>query len=150
LSENVLRLIPTDPHFVPDDASAQRAKDQFAQFVPGADEVTETRSEDIQFVDPGANLERISCPRCGQDLAIEWWQERMDAASATRFIALAVTTPCCGANVSLNDLNYEWPAGFARFVLEALNPGVADLAPTEVATIAEIVGAPLRRIWARY
>ncbi len=74
----------------------------------------------------------------------------MDDAFKVRFTALAVTTPCCGANVSLNDLNYEWPAGFARFVLEAMNPGVGDLATAEIAALAEIVGSPLRRIWAHY
>ena len=150
MSDNVLRLIPTDPQFVPDDASAERARDHLAELAPNADEVTQNMSEETQFVDPGANLERISCPRCGQNLPMEWWQDRMDDAFKARFTVLAVTTPCCGADVSLNDLNYEWPAGFARFVLEAMNPGVADLATAEIATLAEIVGSPLRRIWAHY
>jgi hypothetical protein len=150
VSDNVLRLIPTNPQYVPETASAELARKQLAELVPDADEVTQTTSGDLQFVDPGANLERISCPMCGQDLPMEWWREQMDEAFKARFATLAVTAPCCRANVSLNDLNYEWPAGFARFVLEAMNPGVADLAAAEIATIAEIVGSPLRLIWAHY
>jgi hypothetical protein len=60
------------------------------------------------------------------------------------------TVACCGALVSLNDLIYEWPAGFARFVLEAMNPNVRDIADDELASLAAILGTPLRKIWARY
>lgn len=56
--------------------------------------------------------------------------------------------PCCGVTVSLNDLDYLSPAGFARFVLEAMNPNVADAEPAWVAEIAEIAGTPLKTIWA--
>jgi hypothetical protein len=59
-------------------------------------------------------------------------------------------TPCCGSRVSLNDLRYEWPAGFARLVLEAWNPNVTRLDEEEVSKLEEVLGAPLRIIWTRY
>jgi hypothetical protein len=150
VSDNRLRLVPIDPEFVPDNPSAARARDHLAALVPDADQVTQSTAAEVQFVDPGANLEQILCPRCGQEIAVEWWQHRMDDAYGTHNTILIVTTPCCGATVSLNDLNYEWPAGFARFVLEAANPGVAELPREEVAKLGEIVGSPLRVIWAHY
>lgn len=150
MSDNLLRFIPVDPDFMPDESSAERARASFAAMVPAADEVTATRSENVQFVDAGANFERVSCPRCGKALTIEWWQDRMDEAFSHNFAMLAVTSPCCGMNISLNDLNYDWPAGFARFVLEARNPNVTDLRAEDVARLAEIVGSPLRRVWTHY
>ena len=150
MSDNLLRFIPTDPEFVPQQASAERALGHLVAVVPAAEEVTQATSENVQFVDPGANFERVSCPQCGQELSIEWWQDRMDEAFTDNFATLSITTPCCGTTVSLNDLKYEWPAGFARFVLEARNPGVADLTSEDVATLSDIVGSPLRRIWAHY
>jgi hypothetical protein len=37
---------------------------------------------------------------------------------------LDASMPCCGGSTSLNALRFDWPAGFARFVLEARNAGV--------------------------
>jgi hypothetical protein len=47
----------------------------------------------------------------------------MDASYRSAFEDLAVRTPCCHTDTTLNELDYDWPAGFARFVLEARNPG---------------------------
>src|SRR5438093_1118722 len=54
---------------------------------------------------------------------------------------------------TLNDLRYVWPAGFARFVLQARNPGLQgamDLPAVDRAALEAIVGCRLRTIWARY
>jgi len=51
------------------------------------------------------------------------------------------------ALVSLNDLHYIWPAGFGRFVIEALNPGVRDLQPAEDDQLRQTLGCDLRKIW---
>jgi hypothetical protein len=64
-----------------------------------------------------------------------------------QFIDLAITTPCCGASVSLNDLRYVWPAGFGRFVLKAMNPNIPDLQYDEEAQLRTILGCNLRKIW---
>lgn len=80
----------------------------------------------------------------------EWWSEQFDEAEATGFSRLDVSVPCCGATVSLNGLGYELPAGFARFVLEAMNPNVKDLPETALADLSAALGTPLRKIWAHY
>jgi hypothetical protein len=63
---------------------------------------------------------------------------------------LDVTVPCCGSTVSLNDLDYDWPAGFARFVVEARNPRVGNLSDAEMRELELIVRTRLRPIRARY
>ena len=61
--------------------------------------------------------------------------------------------PCCGASVSLNDLRFDAPAGFARFSLEVWNPDYelehfGELPADIPARLAEILGTPVRHIWA--
>ncbi len=74
----------------------------------------------------------------------------MTTAHETAFGALGVTTPCCTSQTTLNDLVYDWPAGFARFVLEARNPGVAGLlSPADQAILEAALGCPVRQVLAR-
>ena len=150
MSDNFLRLIPTDPEYTPDAQAADEARAYLATLVPDADEVKAAMTSEVTFIDQGTNLERISCPRCGAELDESWWADEVERASNTAFTQLDVTTPCCAARVSLNDLDYEWPAGFARFVLEAMNPQVRDLDESATARLATMLGTPLRRIWAHY
>ena len=128
----------------------KRAREYLARVVPDADEVTATVTDDVAFIDQGANFEGVWCPVCRCQLDLSWWQEEMDAACETSFATLDVRTPCCGASTSLNDLRYDLPAGFARMVLEAMNPGVRDIEERDAAAISSILGTPLRRIWAHY
>ena len=51
----------------------------------------------------------------------------MDRAYRSGFRQLAVILPCCGRSCSLNDSIYDWPMGFARYILEAEDPGISRL-----------------------
>src|SRR5947208_3304096 len=124
----------------------ERARDLLARMVPDAEEVTATLHADPIFVDAGGNSERIGCPFCDADIEDTWWRNSMDAAYRSAFRHLETTTPCCGNDVSLNDLRYEWPAGFARLVLEAWNPRVTRLDGDELSELEEALGASLRTI----
>ena len=64
------------------------------------------------------------------------------------FATLTVTVPCCGGQVSLNDLRYDWPCGFARFELEAWNPNRDRLTADELAQLAAALGCEVRQILA--
>lgn len=55
--------------------------------------------------------------------------------------------PCCAAKVTLNDLKYDWPQGFARFSLEAMNPDIPGLTPVQLTEFESILGCPLRKIF---
>jgi hypothetical protein len=73
----------------------------------------------------------------------------MDSAYRNQFRCLRVTTPCCDAVSSLNDVIYDWPAGFARYVLEAVNP-TNDISVTQLARLAQVLSCSLRKNWAQY
>ncbi len=71
----------------------------------------------------------------------------MDAASSSDFENLITEVPCCRATVSLNDLDYEWPMGFARFVIEICNP-CRELTVDEMHYIEELIGCKIKYIQA--
>jgi hypothetical protein len=74
----------------------------------------------------------------------------MKQASEDRFTNLAVTTPCCGAETSLNDLGYDWPAGFAQVELSVLSPQRGWLEDAELAEVEAELGHPLKQVMAHY
>jgi hypothetical protein len=146
MSDNWLQFIPTDPEFQPSTDSAETARRLLASFVPEADEVNAEFKPYLEFFHPGGNWSGVKCPACATDLEA-WWNDAMATASETAFRDLSVTTPCCGAVTSLNDLTYVWPAGFARFVLEAMNPNVENLTLAQEEQLAKRLGGRLRKIW---
>jgi hypothetical protein len=150
MSDDYLRLIPTDPDRRPEAEAAERAAAVLAGLFPGADGVEAELYDEVTFVDPGENFERVSCPACQVELDMEWWSEAMGQAGDAGFTDLAVTAPCCGTATSLNDLVYDWPAGFARAALSVLNPGRGWLDETELNQVADAMGHPLRQVMAHY
>lgn len=148
MSDHRLRLIPTEPAFVPTDAAARDALHILTSHVKEADGVRTTTQPHVIFVDCGSNLERIACPRCSADLSSSWWVAAVNEAYQSRFADLHCGLPCCGLTMSLNDLTYECPVGFARFVLEVVNPGVLHLLDEAIAQLEATLGCDLRAIWA--
>jgi len=75
----------------------------------------------------------------------------MDKAFASQFVELAITMPCCALATNLNALNYLPPAGFARFSLSAMNPGVGGvLSVDDLSILEKATGCKLRQVYARY
>jgi hypothetical protein len=149
MSDDVLKIIPTDPYFVPGKEAIQEAKTAFSKIILKADEINISIEENVVFVDQGENFERVLCSFCGYKLD-EWWNEEMGKASENHFLDLKVLVPCCKKNTTLNDLRYEWPAGFARFIMEAINPYVNDIEESDIKTLESILGVHLRTIKAHY
>jgi hypothetical protein len=123
MSENVLRLIPAEPTFVPAEQARQQVFDLLDAVAPHGTEVTMRVTDEVEFVDQGQLFDHVSCPACGARYADSatshgWWHEAMDKAYEERFRNLLVTMPCCGERTSLDKLNYITPAGFARFVVQ--------------------------------
>lgn len=146
MSDNWLQLVPTDPLFRPRREQAQSARELLASFVPGADEVSAEAKDRIEFVDPGSNLSGVECPACGVD-AEGWWGEAMDSAHANEFRNLQCVAGCCGAEVSLNELRYVWPAAFGSFVLSAMNPRIEGLSADQKEQLEQQLGCTLRLVW---
>jgi hypothetical protein len=149
MSVDYLRFIPTDPTYDPPLLKDWQAEQLLAAFVPKATEITSHRYERIQFVDGGSNWEAIHCPECGAILEDDAWKVLVDQASVTHFVNLSFAMPCCGTISSLNDLHYEWPIGFARFVLQARNPN-GHIDGEQLRLLEEVLGCHLRTIWAHY
>ena len=101
----MLRIIPTDPFWLPSPAAFDAVGSALR------------RHPSIAFIDPGAPFTAIGCPACGAAITERWWRERMEAgydAEREAYEVLTVAPPCCERLVSLNDLAYDPPAGFAR------------------------------------
>jgi hypothetical protein len=159
VSDNWIRVIPTDPEWLPDRQQRADALAELSRLVPAAEEIEEIDHGGVQFIDQGGNFERVSCPRCGEVLSRvlpgpgdddgDWLRATFDGVFDEErggFGALEVDTPCCGALVSLNDLVWDWPAGFARFELSAMNPGRGWLSADELARIERALGHSVRQI----
>lgn len=149
MSDAYLRLIPSSPDFVPDINLIDRAILLLREGFPGPGKIHFEISDSLRFIDQGENWEQVMCPCCNATLDLEWWQKAMDDAYKTEFQNLGVKVPCCGRDTSLNDLTYDWPAGFARFSIEISNPG-AEVADLLIHQIETILGTSLRKIWAYY
>jgi hypothetical protein len=167
MSEYVLSLIPEDPSYVPPAEAQSQALEAFHAFLTKKKpfqvkasarwdepkvEIELDVSEDIQFVDQGENFESVSCPACDTEIDTKSWGEWMGKSSESNFVDRSVTMPCCGCETELNALRYDWPAGFARFVLRAVDPDIKDgMLPAEkLSALEEVLGCKLRQIWTHY
>ncbi len=150
MSDTLLRLIPEQPQFEPSDAAGEMAVRALKALIPTAAAVNAHRFQEIRFVDQGSNFERILCPHCRQEITGHWsvW---MDECSKSRFTQRKVVVPCCQRESDLNDLVYEWPAGFARFVLEVENPDPSEWLPDPAQkSLESILGCGVRQILTHY
>lgn len=150
MSENVLQLIPQQPAYVPDEKAVLLAKQFLKSRLSETDEIYAEVSNEIRFIDAGANFGSVSCPVCGAEISDEWWSAAMDEAHKSQFINLDVVVPCCSSKANLNHLNYNFPQGFARFVLSAKNPGIPEFDEQSRDELERIVGCKLRVIWTHY
>ena len=149
MTTHVLKLIPTDPWLIPPEPQWSVAAARFYQFAPHAETIETSSSATIQFVDPGGNFERVRCPACATDIT-DWWTTAMDAAGQSNFADLSISVPCCAITTTLNELQYEWPAGFARFTLAARNPNLEHgLSVEALDELQEILGYRLRQVFVR-
>jgi hypothetical protein len=114
---------------------------------PDAEEIEVKVSETVEFFDCGANFQRVLCPACRSEIPAAWWPARMDEDYSDGFKLAPCPAPCCGALVTLHQLVYDWPQGFGRFSLEAMNPNIEQLHEQHQAELEEILGTKLRVIY---
>lgn len=151
MSDSFLRIIPSSPTYIPAEGVGQALTSLLKRELPNAEGVEIVVNDEVVFVDQGENFERVQCPTCKQTIDTEWWQSALDSASEKQFSDLVVTVPCCSKKLSLNDLEYHWPAGFSRYVVEVREPGQqAPLTAEAVAQIETLLGHAVRQIFTRY
>lgn len=147
MSDDWIVIIPEDPDAVPDPQLQQRARDLLAQFAPDSEEISVESYDQIQFFDCGGNFSRVLCPSCSVEIPVDWWQDRMAEDYADGFAMSDYSTPCCGVSCNLNSLVYDWPQGFARFSLQAMNPNIGNLQDEACVELAAALGLPIRVIY---
>ena len=148
MSPTVLKIIPTNPSYVPNKIQQDKAKISLTKLYSNKpiDFIT---TDSIEFVDQGENFESVSCNLCGQNIKMEDWQDAMDKAYEKQFTDLVFMTSCCHSQTSLNDLNYHSASGFAKFVM-AISDAQNDLSKKDFLELQEVSGTTLRNIWAHY
>ncbi|MER5909840.1 hypothetical protein ABT124_04870, partial [Streptomyces sp. NPDC001982] len=151
-SDDILSVIPADPHWQPDRTAAERAAALVRELAPGWPDGIPAETDVDWYdlpdaIDCGANLERIGCPHCGATIDRDWYRDPVEG-HPDGFPTLAVHVPCCGTATSLDALDYEWPCGFARFEIAVWNPGRGPLTDHELAAVAQALGSPVRQILA--
>ena len=157
MSDDYIKLIPTDPSYIPPKPLQEQAIHLLEQMLPEGECEAEVY-ERLTFIDQGANLSAIICPSSnnklqfdGDETIQEWWYSFEDEEQDQGVEGLMVTMPCCQKSVSFTDLTFDWPAGFARFELNAMNPNIShDMPPEQVAELEAVLKCKLQQIRAHY
>lgn len=155
VSDNWIRLIPTAPTWKPESTAAEAALAYVSGLFAGpgdsTDEVSAEYHDRVSMIDSGVNTASFTCAACSVVTDVDWVFEVVDERSADPS-DLNVVLPCCGAPASLNDLNYDWPMGFARFEICVLNGTRAqcELDESELRQVGELLGHPVRQVLAHY
>lgn len=146
MSDNWLKFVPANPYFQPAKKDAREARKLLKSFLPDACEVNALFEDEVRFVDAGGNWKGVLCPTCGVD-AESWWYDAVSSAYEKQFSNLVTKAPCCGAEMSLNEMHFPWPVAFGSFVLEAKNPNVRGLSQRRTLQLAKILGCKLTTVW---
>lgn len=155
VSDDWIRLIPTDASWEPKQSSVERAVAYVVSLFAGpgdsADEVTAEFYPDVALIDSGVNTSSFTCRACSSVTDVTWafdvvndrWSDLTD---------LDVVLPCCGVASNLNDLAYDWPLGFARFEISVLNGARSryELDGSELRQVGQLLGHSVRQVLAHY
>jgi hypothetical protein len=97
-------------------------------------------SERIQFADAGQNFEVAKCPFCRNNL-MEWWGETMSSSYSNDlgFVEIDKTTPCCNMRISLHNLEYNFPQGFYKTMIEICPKVDSQIDSEKIAERLEII-----------
>ena len=142
MSDTFIKVIST----VPESTLLLEKRDEISEVLDGKLDVEFELDEGIIFVDCGGNLEEIICPNCGEVIDFDWWGQAMDGYFESDCENPNFQVPCCGDIVSINDLIYNMPCGFARTAMVIENGDIDD---ETLGKLEKIVGEKLRVIKGR-
>jgi hypothetical protein len=150
MSDNYLKLIPASHTFVPSPTAMEETLRLVSSLCPHAQEIAKSGSETVLFYDCGSNLEAISCPHCGTSQMDWFFEEVARKYEESKLQDIQVQMPCCSKKSSLNDLHFDFPAGFASAGIEVLNPVRDWLTTAELDQVAASFGHSVKQIFAHY
>jgi len=149
MSDNYIVVIPEDYEFIPADDSYKQAENKLLEIVGSAEEIQSNVFPMVEFHDCGGNGEAVFCPHCNAKIEITWWQKKMDEDYHDKkgFFLKQYKVPCCSKPATLHQLKYDWPQGFGRFTLEAMNPGIGTLTSSQIQELESILKCKIRVIY---
>lgn len=161
MSDDVLKIIPDDPEFVPSPNTHKKAVSVLEEMLPDGEMCEAESFDNLQFIDGGENLEAVVCPACGKRVVLNsltedhpgmaWWFETERLMETVLVEKLQTDMPCCNSTVPFTSLTFDWPAGFAHFELCIWNPNIArNLNDSEMAKLEAVLGCKLRQVRAHY
>lgn len=149
-SGHYLKLIPMNPNYTPSESLQKDLIILLAKKYP-ENEIESHLSKRIEFIDPGVNFEKVFCNICEKEIDMDIWSDFMSEWYKKENASMKFTTPCCNTISNLNDLNYDSPSGYSKFVLVINN---AEYYPVVVESVKKSIegktGEKFREIWARY
>lgn len=130
-------------------------------FFPEGEDFQAEIYDEIEFIDQGENIEAVICPACEKRLEMDhftegdpivaWWYDLSEVMEEAAVASITTKMPCCGQVVRMMDLEFDWPAGFARFELSVMNPNEADnLTELQLHELEQILDCQLRQVRAHY
>jgi predicted RNA-binding Zn-ribbon protein involved in translation (DUF1610 family) len=147
VSDHFIRIIPNHPQHVPTEADGDRLLRTARELFPRANEFEVQHPGGVTFIDAGGNFELVRCDQCREVLDRDWWIGQMDLAYKTRFVDLTTTCPHCGETTSLNELDYDWPQGFATWWIDVMNAGVGRPGPHHAEQLSQALGHQVRLVY---
>lgn len=123
MSDIIYKIIPEIFDFYPVDTKDIDGAVKVLKMYVKADKISWKSFENPTFIDCGSNFDSVLCPLCGESISIDVWQEMMSLCyERSSFNNLDILLPCCNNRSTLNNLKYQMDCGFAKFVIEVLNP----------------------------
>jgi hypothetical protein len=149
MSDYIFKIIPEYSTYVPEPQLQEKGKAYLKSILGKDSGISMFTTENIEFIDCGQNLESVKCPFCNQELDMDWWGNEMDRAFNCRFEDSNIPLPCCGEISELNNLIYIEQCGFAKFVIEILNPE-DELMSDNILALGQILKCNLKKIKVHY
>lgn len=155
MSDDIIRLIPTDLRWQPSATAAQSAKAYVAGLFSGpndsVDEVDLHFYATVRFIDSGVNTSSAACAYCEGKVDLDWFLSVVDERR-DNLARLDVAMPCCGRVASLDQLVFDWAVGFASFEIAVLNGTRIGyhLSASELAHVGKLLGHSVRQVLAHY
>ncbi|OKP01565.1 hypothetical protein [Xenorhabdus eapokensis] len=174
MSDSYLLFVPKDPCFIPEQSAIDKAEG-FLRTIKKSDKKQKTKHckryahlwrqippaiehdivEELTLFHGMENFTIPSCLHCKSDIT-KWWDEKMaylgENLPRTETIYTKWSTPCCGQEVSLLELDYQNWGAFGCFAL-MIDTTKTDIIHTEgglslvIEKIETLLKTPVNIVW---
>ncbi len=148
MSDDRVHMFPAEAGTGCNQDNLQDAVAYFRTIAPTAVDVKSWASDHLDFIHCGANFGMICCPTCGREIDAHIWGDWMELGSGENGFTLTQhSMQCCATQHTLHELVYEWPQGFSRCGVSAMNPNIGEVSEEQRKRFELILGCPVRVIY---